>query len=185
MATAEEIITAPITGSRKKYKKKLWIIGLSILAVAVLGIGAYVLLPPLTPAEAAEQYIENHYDSIAEKMAYTIMPDSTIKAEIAAEIVESFAENIDTLQLLGDEQCCTRNRQRSGQMRDYSKDNEARGDRDQGTDDHESEPGPRSVQTKSHSFVGGPRRRKNHPERTFADRGSTDTEHTGPEKPTR
>ena len=39
---------------------------------------------------------------------------------------------IDTLQLLGDEQCCTRNRQRSGQMRDYSKDNEARGDRDQG-----------------------------------------------------
>ena len=94
MATAEEIITAPITGSRKKYKKKLWIIGLSILAVAVLGIGAYVLLPPLTPAEAAEQYIENHYDSIAEKMAYTIMPDSTIKAEIAAEIVESFAEKL-------------------------------------------------------------------------------------------
>ena len=94
MATAEDMITAPITGSRKKYKKKLWIIGLSILAAAVLGIGAYVLLPPLTPAEAAEQYIENHYDSIAEKMAYTIMPDSTLKAEIAAEIVESFAEKL-------------------------------------------------------------------------------------------
>ena len=90
MATAEEIITAPITRSRKKYKKKLWIIGLSILAVAVLGIGAYVLLPTLTPAEAAEQYIKNHHDSIAEQMAYTIMPDSTLKAEI----VESFAETL-------------------------------------------------------------------------------------------
>ena len=69
------------------------LIALAALAVlAVLITVLFVLWPTPTPTDVAEQYIENHYDAIAEDIAHLIMPDSPLKAEIAAEILESLAE---------------------------------------------------------------------------------------------
>ena len=66
------------------------IIAAGIAAVAL----AYILIPTPTPAEAAEQYIEDHYDAIAQDITHTILPDSPLKAELAAEIVESLTEQL-------------------------------------------------------------------------------------------
>ena len=65
---------------------------IALAALAVLITVLFVLWPTPTPTDVAEQYIENHYDAIAEDIAHLIMPDSHLKAEIAAEILESIAE---------------------------------------------------------------------------------------------
>lgn len=81
------------TTPKKKNWKKRVVVGLAAALVSVAAIGIlYVVLPTPTPAEAAEQYIENHYDAIAEDITHAILPDSPLKAEIAAEILESIAE---------------------------------------------------------------------------------------------
>ena len=94
MEQASETITAvPPTPKTKSWKRRC-IIGLVAGAAAVVLIAIlYVISPTPTPAEAAEQYIENHYDAIAEDITHAILPDSPIKAEIAAEILESIAEH--------------------------------------------------------------------------------------------
>ncbi len=63
-------------------------------AVAAIIALAYVLTTPPTPAEAAEQYIEDHYDAVAEAVLHTAFPDNPLKAEIIAEVAESIAEQV-------------------------------------------------------------------------------------------
>ena len=62
--------------------------------MAVIVALAYVLTTPPTPAEAAEQYIEDHYDAVAEAVTHTAFPDNPLKAEILAEVAESIAEQV-------------------------------------------------------------------------------------------
>ena len=93
MEQASEATTTVPSAPKTKSWKKRCIIGLVAAAAAVFVIAIlYVAWPTPTPAEAAEQYIENHYDAIAEDITHAILPDSPLKAEIAAEILESIAE---------------------------------------------------------------------------------------------
>ncbi len=91
----EHTIEAPTAAQAppmKNWKKRL-VVGLTAVLVSVAAIGIlYMVFPTPTPAQAAEQYIEDHYDAIAEDITHAIMPDSPLKAEIAAEILESIAE---------------------------------------------------------------------------------------------
>lgn len=91
-------MNAPAEGQttpKKKNWKKRVVAGLAAVLVSVAAISIlYIVLPTPTPAEAAEQYIENHYDAIAEDITHAILPDSPLKAEIAAEILESIAEQV-------------------------------------------------------------------------------------------
>ena len=79
-------------GQTKKRAMTLIIGGFAAIA-AVVAL-AYVLTTPPTPAEAAEQYIEDHYDAVAEAVVHTAFPDNPLKAEIIAEVAESIAEQV-------------------------------------------------------------------------------------------
>ena len=78
-----------------QHKKRVlpWIIRGSVAIAAVVTL-AYVLTTPATPAEAAEQYIEDHYDAVAEAVTHTAFPDNPLQAEILAEVAESIAEQV-------------------------------------------------------------------------------------------
>ena len=79
---------------QKSKHKKLLIVSGVIAATIIVAVVAYLLIPAPTPSQAAENYIEDNYDAIAEDLAHAILPDKPITAEIAAEIVESFAEQL-------------------------------------------------------------------------------------------
>ena len=83
----------PQPQGQTKKRDLIWIIG-GCTAVAALIALAYVLTIPLTPAGAAEQYIEDHYDAVAEAVVHTAFPDNPLKAEIIAEVAESIAEQV-------------------------------------------------------------------------------------------
>ena len=63
-------------------------------AIAAIFTLAYMLTAPPTPAEAAEQYLEDHYDTVAEAVLHTAFPDNPLKAEFIAEVAESIAEQV-------------------------------------------------------------------------------------------
>lgn len=77
----------------------LWLIGIggvalgAVIVVAVV-VGFYLVTAPDTPRQAATNYIEDHYDALAEEAAYAILPDSPLLAEVVAEVVESIAERV-------------------------------------------------------------------------------------------
>ena len=79
----------------KQSRKRIltWVVG-ACAAVAVAVVLFYVLTTPPTPAGAAEQYIADHYDAVAEAVMHAIFPDSPLKAEIIAEVAESIAEQV-------------------------------------------------------------------------------------------
>ena len=85
----------PKSESRGKTKKYLlgWVAGGCAVVVAVVGL-AFVLTTPLAPAEVAEQYIEDHYDAVAEAVMHAAFPENPLKAEIIAEVAESVAEQV-------------------------------------------------------------------------------------------
>ena len=83
----------PETKRQPKKRVLPWIIGGCAVVAAIVAL-AYVLTTPPRPAEAAEQYIEDHYDAVAEAVTHTAFPDSPLKAEILAEIAESIAEQV-------------------------------------------------------------------------------------------
>ena len=69
-----------------------WVVrGCTVVAtvVATVVVLAFVLTVPPTPAEAAEQYIEDHYDLVAEAVVHAAFPENPLKAEIIAEVAES------------------------------------------------------------------------------------------------
>ena len=63
----------------------------AVIAIVVL---VYALTMPPSPEEAAESYIEDHYDAVAEAVVHTALPDSPLKAELIAEVAESIAEQV-------------------------------------------------------------------------------------------
>ena len=81
------------TNNSTKKRTLTWVIGGCAAVVAVVAM-VYVLTTPPTPAEAAEQYIEDHYDAVAEVVTHSAFPDNPLKAEIIAEIAESIAEQV-------------------------------------------------------------------------------------------
>ena len=81
------------TNNSTKKRTLTWVIG-GCAAVAAVVAMVYVLTTPPTPAEAAEQYIEDHYDAVAEAVTHAAFPDSPLKAEIIAEVAESIAEQV-------------------------------------------------------------------------------------------
>ena len=83
----------PETAGKPKKRVLPWLIG-GCAAVAAIVALAYVLTTPHTPAEAAEQYIEDHYDKVAEAVTHTVFPDSPLKAEVIAEVAEAIAEQV-------------------------------------------------------------------------------------------
>ena len=83
----------PETAGQPRKRVLTWIIGGCAVMAAVVAM-VYVLTTPPTPAEAAEQYIEDHYDAVAEAVTHTAFPDSPLKAEIIAEVAESIAEQV-------------------------------------------------------------------------------------------
>ena len=83
----------PETAGQPKKRVLTWIIGGCAVMAAVVGL-IYVMTTPPTPAEAAEQYIEDHYDAVAEAVTHAAFPDSPLKAEIIAEVAESIAEQV-------------------------------------------------------------------------------------------
>ena len=85
----------PQTETKKSTKKRTlaWIAGVCAGIVAIVAL-VYVVTTPPTPAQAAEQYIENHYDAVAEAVVHTAFPDNPLQAEIIAEVAESIAEQV-------------------------------------------------------------------------------------------
>ena len=69
------------------------IAGTGAAAVAILFL-VYALTAPLSPEQAAESYIEDHYDAVAEALVHSAFPDHPLKAEIIAEVSESVAEQL-------------------------------------------------------------------------------------------
>ena len=63
----------------------------AVIAIVVL---VYALTIPPSPEEAAESYIEDHYDAVAEAAVHTAFPDSPLTAEVIAEVAESIAERV-------------------------------------------------------------------------------------------
>ena len=64
------------------------------IAVIVIIVLVYALTTPPSPEEAAELYIEDHYDAVAEGVVQTAFPDSPLTAEVIAEVAESIAERV-------------------------------------------------------------------------------------------
>ena len=63
----------------------------AVIAIVVL---VYALTMPPNPEEAAELYIEDHYDAVAEAVVHTAFPDNPLTAEVIAEVAESIAEQV-------------------------------------------------------------------------------------------
>ena len=63
-----------------------------VLAVVVALL--YVITTPLPPSLAAEQYIEDHYDAIAEGVVEFVFQEHSLKTELVAEVGESIAEQV-------------------------------------------------------------------------------------------
>lgn len=77
----------------RKNRIWLWVAGV-VAGLAVLAVAFYVLTTPDSPSQAAERYIEDHYDALAETVTYAAFSDSPLTAEILAEVLESIAERI-------------------------------------------------------------------------------------------
>ena len=63
----------------------------NVIAIVVL---VYALTMPPSPEEAAESYIEDHYDAVAEAIVHAAFPDNPLTVEVIAEVAESIAERV-------------------------------------------------------------------------------------------
>ena len=63
----------------------------AVIAIVVL---VYALTTPPSPEQAAESYIEDHYDAVAEAIVQTAFPDNPLTAEVISEVAESIAERV-------------------------------------------------------------------------------------------
>ena len=82
--------------STKPTSKIRVLVGITGACVAVIAIVVlvYALTMPPSPEEAAESYIEDHYDAVAEAIVQTAFPDNSLTAEVIAEVAESIAERV-------------------------------------------------------------------------------------------
>ena len=63
----------------------------AVIAIVVL---VYALTMPPSPEEAAESYIEDHYDAVAEAVVHSALPDSPLNVKVIAEVAESISEQV-------------------------------------------------------------------------------------------
>ena len=70
-----------------------WVAGGCAATAAIVAL-AYVLTTPPIPAEAAERYIEDHYDAVAEAVAHAAFTDNPPRTENIVEVAESIAEQV-------------------------------------------------------------------------------------------
>ena len=82
--------------STKPTSKIRVLVGITGACVAVIAIVVlvYALTMPPSPEEAAESYIEDHYDAVAEAIVQTAFPDNPLTPEVIAEVAESIAERV-------------------------------------------------------------------------------------------
>ena len=82
-----------IPGDRKeKFLLEVVIPGAAI--VAALVVLAYIATTPPDEATAAEQYVENHYDALAELAVQIVFRENSLKTELIAEVAEAVAEQV-------------------------------------------------------------------------------------------
>ena len=81
------------TNPTSKIRVLAGIAGACIAVIAVIVL-VYTLTTPPSPEEAAELYIEDHYDAVAEAVVQTAFPDNPLTAEVIAEVAESIAERV-------------------------------------------------------------------------------------------
>ena len=70
----------------------------AVIAIVVL---VYALTMPPNPEEAAELYIEDHYDAVAEAVVHTAFPDNPLTAEVIAEVGGVHRGTGDPIQMQG------------------------------------------------------------------------------------
>ena len=73
------------SGGQTKKRVLAWVVGGCTVVAAVVGL-AFILTTPRTPAEVAEQYIEDHYDAVAETVVHAAFLENPLKVEIIAGI---------------------------------------------------------------------------------------------------
>ena len=73
--------------------RRLAIAGACVNVIAIVVL-VYALTMPPSPEEAAESYIEDHYDAVAEAIVHAAFPDNPLTAEVIAEVAESIAERV-------------------------------------------------------------------------------------------
>ena len=64
--------------------------GIVVVVFALL----YVITTPLSPSLAAEQYIEDRYDAVAEDVVSFALQERSLKTELVAEVGESITEQV-------------------------------------------------------------------------------------------
>ena len=84
--------TTEVQTSTKPWKQRS-IIGLAATTAAAVVIAIlYALWPTPTTADAAQSYIDDNREAIAEEITRQFLPDSLPKTPLAAEILESIAD---------------------------------------------------------------------------------------------
>ena len=79
-----------------RFSRKKLAIGLAAAFGVLVGVVAllYVITTPLSPVLAAEEYIEGHYDAVAEDVVEFVFQEHSLKTELLAEVGESIAEQV-------------------------------------------------------------------------------------------
>ena len=70
-----------------------YVVGVILVSLAGLVL-AYILTSPPDGRTASKQYIEDHYDALAERAVEFVFRENSLKTELIAEVTESAAEQI-------------------------------------------------------------------------------------------
>ena len=77
--------------SRKKFVN--FALGAALLLAVGLALAYFLTIPP-DGRTASKQYIEDHYDALAETAVEFVFRENSLKTELVAEVAESAAEQI-------------------------------------------------------------------------------------------
>ncbi len=77
---------------KKQLLLKVVVPGVAILAV--LAVLVYIITTPPNEITASKQYVEDHYDVLAERAVEIVFRENSLKTELIAEVAESVAEQV-------------------------------------------------------------------------------------------
>ena len=66
----------------------------ALVIVVVGAVFAYIVTIPPDEVTASKQYVEDHYDALAERAVEIVFRENSLKTELIAEVAESAAEQI-------------------------------------------------------------------------------------------
>ena len=91
-----EVVEPMPVGSNEKKSRKgfLSIAAGAVLVLVVALVLVYLLTAPPDGRTASKQYIEDHYDALAETAVEFVFRENSLKTELIAEVAESAAEQI-------------------------------------------------------------------------------------------